>query len=110
MVSGSISLVRANDQDFNFYVTNTDDGTPYNLSGCTLTYDMRRFTYYDPILLHRPLDIYGPDSGAALLSFTTGDTAGLDNLPYFFTVNLVSAAGKTTTLLAGNTYVLPFQQ
>lgn len=109
MVSGSIQLIRANDIDLNFYVTNPD-GSPYNLSGCSLAYDLRRNTYYDPVLLHKDLEVFGPESGAALLSFSTGDTTGLDNLPYFFTVNLLSEAGKTTTLLAGSTYVLPFQQ
>lgn len=109
MVSGSISLARSNDTDLTFYVTNPD-GTPYNLSGCSLTYDQRRYTYYDPVLLNKPLSIFGPDSGAALLSFTVGDTSNWDNLPYFYTINLVSEAAKTTTLIYGNVYFLPFEQ
>lgn len=108
MINGNLSLCRGDDQDVGINVTNPD-GSYYNLSGCTILFNARKDTnYYSPVILSKTVTgHYGAASGASMISFTSGDTFGLDNVPYFFDIKLISANNKVTTLIAGNLIMYP---
>lgn len=111
MQSADLTLVRGNDQDLNIMVTNAD-GSIYDLTSCTLAFNVTRQTYYGTSISPYPINatILDAAAGTAKFSFTPGDTQNMDNQSYFFTITLTTAASKIVTLAAGTLSIVPFNQ
>lgn len=103
-----LCLVRGDDQTVGIYVQNPD-GTPYNLSGATLTFTARDDYYNAPIILQKVVTShFGAASGASSINFTSGDTAtGFGDKKYFFDIKLLSSLNLVTTLGAGQFSLYP---
>lgn len=108
MQNSTLSLVRGDDQDVGINVNNPD-GSYYNLSGCAIIFGLHQdANYFSNIILQKTVTgHYGAVSGASMISFVSGDTAGLGDCTYFFDVKLISAANKVTTLMAGDLLIYP---
>lgn len=108
MQNGVLTLVRGDDVDVGITVQNTD-GTPYILSGASLTFAARTNNFYDsPIILSKVVTGHlAPESGLSTFTFTSGDTLGINDQKHYFDIKLYSAAAKTSTLMNGTLYVVP---
>ncbi len=107
MINGTLTLVRGDDQDVGMAVVNTD-GTPYILSGCSLTFTARRDLYTSPVILQKVVTGHlAPESGLSQLSFVSADTANINDQKHFFDIKLLSAVNRTSTLMDGWFYVKP---
>lgn len=102
MLNANLSLVRGDDQDVGVNVTNPD-GSYYNLSGCSLTFTARESDFFNapPIIQKVVTGHYGAASGASLISFGSGDTAGLGDRRFYYDIKLFSTGQKLTTLVCG---------
>lgn len=110
MQNGNISLVRGDDQAIGVTVT-TSSGTPYNLSGCYITFLARENTNYfsNPWLQEQtgPSGHLNPTLGLSQIVFNATDTSGFDDLNHYYDIKLLSALGTTTTLMYGLFNLLP---
>jgi hypothetical protein len=108
MINANLSLVRGDDSDVGVYVTNPDGGF-YNLSGCSLTFTVRESDFFSapPILQKIVTGHYGAASGASIISFASGDTAGLGDRSFYYDIKLFSTGQKLTTLVYGKFLLSP---
>lgn len=107
MLLATLNLVRGDDQDVGVNVTQPD-GTPYNLSGSTLTFTAFKTSWCSQVLFQKYVTgHYGAASGYSCIPFATGDTADLDDSEYYYDIKLVSSGNKTTTLVGGPFSIYP---
>lgn len=108
MQTGTLSLVRGDDQTVGFTITQPDGVTPYDLTGCTMLFYVRRSTYYSPLILTVTTTVFSdPTGGVGSFTFVPADTASMDDNPYFFEMKLIDTAAKTTTLMTGELSITP---
>lgn len=104
MQVGNLSLVRGDDIQVAITIT-APNGTPYNLSGCSLVFQaLQNGNYFSPPWLTvttGPTGHISTISGLSQLTFAAAATSGLDDLNHFYTIRLYSALGTTTTLIDG---------
>lgn len=105
----TLTLVRGDDQDVGLSITDVDGITPYNLSGSLLTFTARYPNTWSAGIILQKLVTGGASnvSGTATLSFTSGETAPLDQSPYFYDLKLFTTGLKTKTLSYGTLAFLP---
>ena len=108
MQNGVLTLVRGDDVDVGVTVQNTD-GTPYILSGASLTFSARSNSFYDStvVLTKVVTGHLAPESGLSAFTFTSGDTLNINDQKHYFDIKLFSSANKTSTLMNGALYVVP---
>lgn len=107
MQTGTLTLARDDDQVVGITLTNSD-GTAYDLTGCSFVFIARHPIYSSEIVLQQTVtDHLDPTAGLSQFTFVPADTAALGQPTYFFTVRLLSAAGKWTTLMKGDLLIVP---
>ena len=107
MRSGTLILARGDNQTLGVTVTQPD-GTPYNLSGASLTFQARDPVYFSKNLIYKSGNYHlMPESGISQFIFNPTDTDGLGKSKYFFDIKLLSTGSAVTTLMYGDLVVFP---
>lgn len=107
MQTGTLTLAREDDQDVGVVVLNSDS-TPYDLTGCVLVFTARHPIFNSQIVLQKTVsDHLDPTAGLSQFTFVPDDTLNLGQPSYFFTVRLLSAAGKWMTPIKGDLIIEP---
>lgn len=110
MQNYTMNLIRGDDQDVGLVVTNPNDGTPFNLSGAQITFRaLCDETRFGRVILTKLATGIGSVlvTGGAYLSFYSGDTANLDDGPFYSDIKLFSIDQKVTTLGNGPMTLYP---
>ncbi len=105
----TLTLVRGDDQNLAVTVQNPD-GTPYDLTDCTLTFTARVGTYFGEIVPTYPIvtTVHAdPTAGLSQIAFTPENTINMGSDPYFFDIKLTSAADLISTLDYGALLIVP---
>lgn len=107
----NICLARGDDTTIGVTVQNYD-GSPYNLSGASLTFTSRTNLTYssNPAISIVTTGHAIPQSGISQFYFSGGATAGMGDVPVFYDIKLFNPSGTTTTLSYGTLSIIPTSQ
>lgn len=108
MQHGNLTLVRGDDQTVAITVTNPDN-SPYDLSGCAITFLARQSQNYfsDSLFAVQTTQHISNISGISQLFFSGSITSGLNDSPRFYDIKLTSSLGLVTTLVYGTFQLAP---
>lgn len=107
MQSGTLNLIRGDDQEVGLQINNPD-GTPYNLSGVTWIFTARDSDYFSESVISKSGSNHpSPESGVGEIVFSGAETKTLGLTKYYFDIKLYDTGQKTTTLVAGDMLLYP---
>lgn len=101
------TIFRGNNKTFPITVTQKSDGGVVDLTGSTLTMEVKAKTGdADPALISKTATLTDPANGIAEFELEPSDTSGLDPGQYSYDVVLVTATSKRYTIIGPNPFTI----